>query len=139
MNAESTTGTPATRPAATGMPRKLSVAVTTAAIPAVMMSALALAEPAAAAPVSPQNTLFPQLPLQAIKNLNTGAVTGVAASQLATQVPATLAAESSVPATHRIAAGDTVTFPGREPHSWRNPDTGAAAVVIWTLVSPGSA
>ncbi|MCC3271918.1 LysM peptidoglycan-binding domain-containing protein [Arthrobacter zhangbolii] len=91
------------------MPRKLSVAVTTAAIPAVMMSALALAEPAAAAPVSPQNTLFPQLPLQAIKNLNTGAVTGVAASQLATQVPATLAAESSVPATHRIAAGDTVT------------------------------
>ncbi|WP_356882075.1 LysM peptidoglycan-binding domain-containing protein [Arthrobacter sp. YD2] len=83
--------------------------MTTAAIPAVMMSALALAEPAAAAPVSPQNTLFPQLPLQAIKNLNTGAVTGVAASQLATQVPATLAAESSVPATHRIAAGDTVT------------------------------
>lgn len=109
MNAESTTGTPAVRPAATGMPRKLSVAVTTAAIPAVMMSALALAEPAAAAPAAPQNTLFPQLPLQAIKNLNTGAATGVAASQLATQVPATLAAESSVPATHRIAAGDTVT------------------------------
>ena len=109
MNAESTTGTRAARPAATGMPRKLSVAVTTAAIPAVMMSALALAEPAAAAPAAPQNTLFPQLPLQAIKNLNTGAVTGVAASQLAAQVPATLAAESSVPASHRIVSGDTVT------------------------------
>lgn len=108
MNAESTTGTPAVRPAATGMPRKLSVAVTTAAIPAVMMSALALAEPATAAPVAPQNTLFPQLPLQAIKNLNTGA-TAVAASQLATQVPATLPAESAVPASHRIAPGDTVT------------------------------
>ncbi|MCC3279700.1 LysM peptidoglycan-binding domain-containing protein [Arthrobacter sp. zg-Y40] len=91
------------------MPRKLSVAVTTAAIPAVMMSALALAEPAAAAPAAPQNTLFPQMPLQAIKNLNTGASTGVAASQLATQVPATLPAESSVPATHRIVRGDTVT------------------------------
>lgn len=90
------------------MPRKLSVAVTTAAIPAVMMSALALAEPATAAPVAPQNTLFPQLPLQAIKNLNTGA-TAVAASQLATQVPATLPAESAVPASHRIAPGDTVT------------------------------
>lgn len=41
--------------------------------------------------------------------------------------------------TMNLAAGDTVTFPGKEPHSWRNPDTGAAAVVIWTLVSPGSA
>ena len=34
-----------------------------------MMSALALAEPAQAAPVSPNATLFPQLPLQAIKNM----------------------------------------------------------------------
>ncbi|WP_331460716.1 LysM peptidoglycan-binding domain-containing protein [Arthrobacter sp. zg-Y895] len=83
--------------------------MTTAAIPAVMMSALALAEPAAAAPAAPQNTLFPQLPLQAIKNLNTGAATGVTASQLATQVPATLPAESAVPATHRIVSGDTVS------------------------------
>nr|WP_257795085.1 MULTISPECIES: lytic transglycosylase domain-containing protein [unclassified Arthrobacter] len=74
-----------------------------------MMSALALAEPAAAAPAAPQNTLFPQLPLQAIKNLNTGAATGVTASQLATQVPATLQAESAVPATHRIVSGDTVS------------------------------
>ena len=109
MNAQSTTGAPEARPGATGIPRNLSVAVTTAAIPAVMMSALALAEPAAAAPAAPQNTLFPQLPLQAIKNLNTGAATGVAASQLATQVPATLPAESAVPATHRIVSGDTVS------------------------------
>ncbi|MCQ1949730.1 LysM peptidoglycan-binding domain-containing protein [Arthrobacter sp. zg-Y859] len=109
MNAQSTTGTPEARPVATGIPRKLSVAVTTAAIPAVMMSALALAEPAAAAPAAPQNSLFPQLPLQAIKNLNTGAATGVTASQLATQVPATLPAESAVPATHRIVSGDTVS------------------------------
>ncbi|MCC9175079.1 lytic transglycosylase domain-containing protein [Arthrobacter sp. zg-Y179] len=109
MNAQSNTGTPEARPVATGIPRKLSVAVTTAAIPAVMMSALALAEPAAAAPAAPQNTLFPQLPLQAIKNLNTGAATGVTASQLATQVPATLPAESAVPATHRIVSGDTVS------------------------------
>ncbi|MCC9206441.1 lytic transglycosylase domain-containing protein [Arthrobacter sp. zg-Y769] len=109
MNAQSTTGTPSARPGATGMPRKLSVAVTTAAIPAVMMSALALAEPAAAAPAAPQNTLFPQLPLQALKNLNVTADTGVAASQLATQVPATLPAESAAPATHRIVSGDTVS------------------------------
>ncbi|MDM7988889.1 lytic transglycosylase domain-containing protein [Arthrobacter sp. zg-Y877] len=109
MNAQSTTGTPAARPGSTGMPRKLSVAATTAAIPAVMISALAFAEPADAAPAAPQNSLFPQLPLQAIKNLNTGAATGVTASQLATQVPATLPAESSVPTTHRIVSGDTVT------------------------------
>ncbi|WP_246165431.1 lytic transglycosylase domain-containing protein [Arthrobacter yangruifuii] len=104
MSTQSTTGSQKTRSGATGMPRKLSVAVTTAAIPAVMLSALALAEPAAAAPAAPQNSLFPQLPLQAVKNLNTG----VATSHLATQMPATLPAESAAPATHRIVSGDTV-------------------------------
>lgn len=38
----------------------------------------------------------------------------------------------------QLAAGDTVTFPGREPHSWRNPGSGEA-IVLWTLVGPGSA
>nr|WP_231710079.1 cupin domain-containing protein [Arthrobacter zhangbolii] len=37
-----------------------------------------------------------------------------------------------------LAAGDTVTFPGREPHSWHNPGS-REAVVLWTLVGPGSA
>lgn len=100
---------PPTRPRtpATGMPRKLSVAVTTAAIPAVMMSSLALAEPAqASVPQNPAKALFPQLPLQAMKNAG-GAV--VPAAQLAAQVPATVAAESAVPATHRIVPGDTVS------------------------------
>ncbi|WP_341392557.1 LysM peptidoglycan-binding domain-containing protein [Arthrobacter sp. G119Y2] len=91
------------------MPRKLSVAVTTAAIPAVMMSALALAEPAQAAPVGPNAALFPQLPLQAIKNLTAGTAGVVAPSQLAAQIPFTIAAESSVPSVHRIEAGDTVS------------------------------
>lgn len=37
----------------------------------------------------------------------------------------------------QLAEGDTVTFPGREPHSWRNPaDT--EAVVLWALISPGA-
>ncbi|WP_312178648.1 LysM peptidoglycan-binding domain-containing protein [Arthrobacter sp.] len=90
------------------MPRKLSVAVTTAAIPAVMMSALALAEPAQAAqPQAPSKALFPQLPLQAQKNMAAGAT--IPASQLAAQVPATVAAESTAPATHRIVSGDTVS------------------------------
>ena len=95
------------RTATAGMPRKLSVAVTTAAIPAVMMSSLALAEPAqASVPQLPAKALFPQLPLQAMKNAGSAVVP---ASQLAAQVPATVAAESAVPATHRIVPGDTVS------------------------------
>lgn len=99
---------PRPRSAAAGMPRKLSVAVTTAAIPAVMMSTLAFAEAAdAVQPETASKALFPQLPLQAKKNIAAGAT--IPAALLATQVPATVAAESAVPATHRIAAGDTVS------------------------------
>lgn len=36
-----------------------------------------------------------------------------------------------------LDAGDTVTFPGREPHSWSNP-TDEPAVVTWTLVPAAS-
>lgn len=36
-----------------------------------------------------------------------------------------------------LEAGDTVTFPGREPHSWINP-TDEQAVVTWTLVPAAS-
>lgn len=109
MTAQSDQGSNSPRSSSKGMPRKLSVAVTTAAIPAVMMSALALAEPAQAVPVGPNATLFPQLPLQAIKNMTAGAANVVAPSQLAAQIPFTIAAESSVPSLHRIAPGDTVS------------------------------
>ena len=74
---------PRVRSAAAGMPRKLSVAVTTAAIPAVMMSSLALAEPADAAPQAPAKALFPQMPLQAKKNITAGV--SIPAAQLAAQ------------------------------------------------------
>jgi len=37
--------------------------------------------------------------------------------------------EKTVP----LSAGDTLTFSGREPHTWRNPGS-VAAEVIWTLV-----
>lgn len=36
-----------------------------------------------------------------------------------------------------LEAGDTVTFPGREPHSWINP-TSEPAIVTWTLVPAAS-
>ena len=35
---------------------------------------------------------------------------------------------------YELTAGDTVTFPGREPHTWVNPHDGET-VVIWTLVT----
>ncbi len=36
-----------------------------------------------------------------------------------------------------LEGGDSVTFPGREPHSWLNP-TDEEAVVLWTLVPAAS-
>ncbi|TYC97880.1 cupin domain-containing protein [Arthrobacter echini] len=33
-----------------------------------------------------------------------------------------------------LRAGDTLTFPGREPHSWANPED-HEAIVLWTLVA----
>lgn len=36
--------------------------------------------------------------------------------------------------THRLMAGDSVTFPGREPHTWRNPDPARSAEAIWVIV-----
>lgn len=33
----------------------------------------------------------------------------------------------------RVAAGDALTFPGREPHSWRNASKRARAEVLWVL------
>jgi quercetin dioxygenase-like cupin family protein len=36
-----------------------------------------------------------------------------------------------------LQAGDTVTFPGREPHTWANP-SGEQAVILWTLVPAAS-
>lgn len=36
-----------------------------------------------------------------------------------------------------LEAGDTMTFPGREPHSWLNP-TAEETIVTWTLVPAAS-
>lgn len=40
-------------------------------------------------------------------------------------------------ARYEMEAGDTVTFPGREPHTWVNP-SGEEAIVLWTLVPAAS-
>jgi len=38
---------------------------------------------------------------------------------------------------YELGAGDTLTFPGREPHTWAN-ETDERAVVMWTLVPAAS-
>lgn len=39
--------------------------------------------------------------------------------------------------TFRLTAGDTITFAGREPHTWINPDSARMAELIW-VVAPSS-
>ncbi|GII23882.1 helix-turn-helix domain-containing protein [Planosporangium mesophilum] len=39
--------------------------------------------------------------------------------------------------TQRLGAGDTITFSGREPHSWVNPDKTRTAEVMW-VIAPAS-
>jgi uncharacterized cupin superfamily protein len=34
----------------------------------------------------------------------------------------------------RVEAGDALTFSGREPHTWVNPDPRRPADVVWVLV-----
>jgi transcriptional regulator with XRE-family HTH domain len=36
--------------------------------------------------------------------------------------------------TYRLAPGDALTYPLREPHTWRNPSKEDAAVVLWVAV-----
>jgi transcriptional regulator with XRE-family HTH domain len=39
--------------------------------------------------------------------------------------------------TQRLSTGDTITFSGREPHSWVNPDRTRSAEVMW-VIAPAS-
>lgn len=105
MTAQAIQGTTSQRFISRGMPRKLSVAVTAAAIPAFLLSALALADPAHAAPAGNGTAVFTQMPVQAPQK----AAAVVVPSRVAAQIPVIVAAEAGVPATHRIEAGDTVS------------------------------
>jgi N-acetylmuramoyl-L-alanine amidase len=94
---------------------KQRVAVTTAALPVVMLSSLALAQPAAAqqphvAPARTSATQIPAAAQTAVPALSK-AVT-IPASQLASAVPAALTTvlpAASAPESYTVAAGDTVS------------------------------
>lgn len=85
--------------------RGLSIAVSTAAIPAVVLSSVALASPAAAAPASSQ---IAYQPLKTLPPVSVPASVVIPAAQVATQVPR-IAPMQSAPATYVVRTGDTIS------------------------------
>lgn len=85
--------------------RGLGIAVSSAAIPAVVLSSLALASPAAAAPAS-SHTAYQ--PLKTIPAAAASTATVIPAALVATQVPRVVPMQSS-PATYVVRAGDTIS------------------------------
>ncbi len=86
--------------------RRIHAAVTSAAIPAVILSSVVLAEPATAAPTSPiqlrlPNTLPAQLPA-------TGGAGLIAAAQVPAAIPGGLPL-AKTPSTYTVRSGDTIS------------------------------
>lgn len=108
-----------TRPSTTA--GKQLAAVATAAIPVVMLSSLAMAPPATAAPVktqtAPHGAIDGKSVLAAVK-ARTSPGTSISAAVVATSVPRGLPAKATMPAQtstnvkHTVAAGDTVSAIG---------------------------
>lgn len=89
----------------TRLPNRFTVAVSTAAIPAVLLSAVALAQPAAAAPVAVKALHIPRL----APAVTVPAGLTIPASTVATRIPTFLAPAQSVPKTYTVQAGDTIS------------------------------
>lgn len=85
--------------------RGIGIAVTSAAIPAVVLSSVALAAPAAAAPASSHISYQPLKTIPAAAG-STSAV--IPAALVATQVPRIMPMQST-PATYVVRAGDTIS------------------------------
>ncbi|WP_026550843.1 lytic transglycosylase domain-containing protein [Arthrobacter sp. Br18] len=85
-------------------PRRLSLAVSTAAIPAVILSSVALAQPATAAPSVPSSVVRAFSPATAIP-----AHTIVPAALVAVQVPVLNIPTVVVPESYTVRAGDTIS------------------------------
>ncbi|WP_019481352.1 MULTISPECIES: lytic transglycosylase domain-containing protein [unclassified Arthrobacter] len=89
----------------TRIPNRFNVAVSTAAIPAVLLSAVALAQPAAAAPVTVSSQQVPRL----APAVTAPAGLTIPASTIATRIPTFLAPAQSAPKTYTVQAGDTIS------------------------------
>lgn len=85
--------------------RGIGIAVSSAAIPAVVLSSVALASPAAAAPASSH---ISYQPLKTIPGAAASAPTVIPAALVATQVPRVVPMQSA-PATYVVRAGDTIS------------------------------
>jgi LysM repeat protein len=102
----SVNGLPASGPAGQ---RGLSLAVSTAALPAVIMSSMAMAEPASATPANVPAALQPFTPAGAVARTAASAHSLIPARQLASHIPARAVPMTRTPATYTVRTGDTVS------------------------------
>ena len=96
---------PQARAHGTRLPSRFTVAVSTAAIPAVLLSAVAIAQPAAAAPAAVKSLHLPRL----APAVTVPAGLTIPTSTVAARIPAFLAPAQSAPKTYTVQAGDTIS------------------------------
>ncbi|MBG6181521.1 LysM peptidoglycan-binding domain-containing protein [Arthrobacter sp. CAN_A1] len=96
---------PQARAHGTRLPSRFTVAVSTAAIPAVLLSAVALAQPATAAPVAVKSLQLPRL----APAVTVPAGLTIPTSNVAARIPAFLAPAQNAPKTYTVQAGDTIS------------------------------
>ncbi len=105
--------TPSPRSMTTGSAhrsRKVSAAVSTAAIPAVVLSSLALAQPAQAAPTLPAPRALPQALAQAVTAVGPVSTNRIPSAMVAANLPSALAPMArKAPSSHTVKSGDTVS------------------------------
>lgn len=105
----------ATAPSGTRRSTKLSAAVSTAAIPAVVLSSLALAQPAQAAPTLNTPRVLPQALTQSVAAVGPLTSSVVPSSMVAANLPSVLApTQRSAPKSHTVQAGETVSRIARQ-------------------------
>ncbi|MBE0009880.1 MULTISPECIES: lytic transglycosylase domain-containing protein [unclassified Arthrobacter] len=89
----------------TRLPSRFNIAVSTAAIPAMLFSAVALAQPASAAPVTVNAQQAPRLAPAVIVPAGLTSATG----NVAARIPSFVAPAQSAPKTYTVKAGDTIS------------------------------
>ncbi|MHA7154917.1 lytic transglycosylase [Arthrobacter sp. TMN-50] len=94
-----------TRAHGTRLPSRFTIAVSTAAIPAVLLSAVALAQPAAAAPAAVKSLYTPRL----APAVTVPAGLTIPTSTVAARIPSFLAPAQSSPKTYTVQVGDTIS------------------------------
>lgn len=94
---------------------KLSAAVSTAAIPAVVLSSLALVQPAQASPTLPAPRALPQALAQAVAAVGPFQSSRIPAALVAASLPSALAPMTRrAPSSHTVKSGETISAIARQ-------------------------